>query len=133
MPHPNDPNSNSDEFLKMPAEGDIGPCIDQIPAKALDRAIEGLLEAGALPPASVAPVPSDDLANPSALTPIQPAGRSVYAPANPPPAELDPLNPGKEVWKALEQEAEDEENAKRHKSHLHRPESPEELPDISNL
>ena len=61
------------------------------------------------------------------------ASVTVVATLANPAAETDPLNPGDEVWHALEQEVAEEEKEKLHMSHLHRPLAPEELPDISNL
>jgi hypothetical protein len=127
MPHQNDPKSNSEEFLKLPAEEAINPTIDQIPARALDQAIENLIEAGSLAPAPNATVPTDDLIHPSASAPVQAPESLADA-----PEELDPLHPGKEVWKALEQEADEEEKAKRREPHFHHPTAPEELRDVRN-
>jgi hypothetical protein len=114
-----------DETVNTPPNMDVGASADQIPPKMLGEALESFLdqEGGARAPEGGTPF--NEFTDPSAPTPAQPS--------NPTGKEMDPLNPGGKIWQALEQEAADEEKEKLHKSQLHHPEPPEELPDISNL
>jgi hypothetical protein len=118
MPDQREPNEKHDPFVTMPKEWDKGAGVDPGHAIAFGHAIESFLEDG-MPPTPHSVVPGADLADVIAQEPSL---------AEPAAENTDPRHPGAEVWHALEQEIEKEEN-----EIFHRPVAPEELPDISNL
>jgi hypothetical protein len=61
------------------------------------------------------------------------AGLDNWLRVDHPSEEMDPYHPSEIVWEVFERQAAEEESEERYRSHRHRIELPEMLPDLSHL
>jgi len=99
----------------------------------LDRAIEIFLRNAGDLPLPCAATSAGAFADPFEADPPFTAKVRRPAPSKPDVQGIDPFSSRKQIWKALEDEVEEEERTRMRKTFRHRPETPEELPDLSNL